>query len=89
MKVPTKKIAPSPSHAAFRDKMLNIMRTDFANTPAEEILAIYAYTMGQLIAMQDQRRFTSAMVMQLVSDNIEAGNQDAIREVASAGGTQS
>jgi hypothetical protein len=45
--------------------------------------------MGQLIAMQDQRRFTSVMVMQLVSDNIEAGNQDAIREVASAGGTQS
>lgn len=50
------------------------------------LLAVVAYTVGQIIAMQDQRVMTTDMVCDLVSENIEAGNQQAIAEVSSTTG---
>ncbi|WP_319499310.1 hypothetical protein [uncultured Cohaesibacter sp.] len=49
--------------------------------PQERMLAVAAYTVGQIIAMQDQRKFTSESVMALVSENIEAGNRDAVEQL--------
>ena len=54
----------------------------------EEMLGIVCQLVGNLIAMQDQRKYTADAVMRMVSKNIEAGNQEAIRQVASAGGAQ-
>jgi hypothetical protein len=49
-----------------------------ANMDAQRILAIVSQFVGQLIAMQDKRKFTPDMVMQVVSENIEIGNQAAL-----------
>ena len=46
-----------------------------------EVLAILSYTVGQAIAMQDQRTVTKEMIWELVGANIEAGNAQAITEL--------
>lgn len=56
---------------------------------AHELLAIAANMLGKLVALQDQRRFTSAQVMEIVAKNIEYGNQQVIENLANSkpGGT--
>lgn len=52
----------------------------------EEMLGIVCQLVGNLVALQDQRKYTPEAVMKMVGKNIEVGNQEAIRQVASAGG---
>ena len=75
-----KKIKPSTQSIAVRDELIALMRAKMTTMDTAEILAVVAYTVGQLIALQDQRKITPAMALALVSDNIEAGNADAIAE---------
>lgn len=79
---------PTPEQVAFRDDMVVALRRH-QHLRADELLAIAAYFVGQLVALQDQRTMTSAMAMEIVVQNIEAGNQHAMHEVLSAGGTPS
>ncbi|MBI1359834.1 MAG: hypothetical protein GC155_06060 [Alphaproteobacteria bacterium] len=53
---------------------------------AQEMLALVSQLVGNLIALQDQRKMTPDMAMQLVARNIEIGNAVAIDAVKSAGG---
>jgi hypothetical protein len=82
----TKTKLPTPKHLAMRDEMIAVIRKHGSHLPADEILAIAAYTVGQIVALQDQRTMTPAMAMEIVASNIEAGNQQAQAEVKSAGG---
>lgn len=66
--------SPSPAHIKVRDAMLAVIRKEAADMDAIEILAIAAYTVGQLIALQDHRTVTPSMAMDIVAKNIEAGN---------------
>lgn len=77
---------PTPKHMAMRDELIAVIRKYGADLRADEILALAAYTVGQIIALQDQRTMTPAMAMEIVASNIEAGNQHAQAEVKSAGG---
>ncbi len=69
---------PTAAHIKVRDAMLAVIRKEAADMDAIEILAIAAYTVGQLIALQDQRTVTSAMAMEIVASNIEAGNHHVV-----------
>lgn len=80
---PMKNHAPTKADESLRMKVLDLVRKEMSDMPAERILAIMAYTVGQLVAMQDQRKFTPAMAMQLVASNIEAGNADVIAKLSS------
>jgi len=71
-------VTASADHERIRLRLLSVLKTDGADLPADEILAVVAHLTGQLVAMQDQRRFTPDAVMTLVSQNIEAGNRHAI-----------
>ena len=75
-----KKIKPSTQSIAVRDELIALMRAKMTTMDTAEILAVVAYTVGQLIALQDQRKITPARALALVSYNIEAGNADAIAE---------
>lgn len=77
---------PSPKHMAMRDDLIAVIRKHGDAMSAADILAVAAYTVGQIIALQDQRTMTPAMAMEVVASNIEAGNQHAQSEVKSAGG---
>lgn len=55
-------------------------------TPAE-MLAIAANMVGKLVAMQDQRTMTPAVAMEIISKNIEYGNQQVIEELSKSAGS--
>lgn len=80
-------VGPTEKHKEFRDELIAVLRRHGSELDASEMLAIVAYLVGQLVAMQDQRRVTSKMVMELVSANIEAGNREAIDSIRQTKGT--
>lgn len=88
-KIKTKSQAATPAHQRCRLALLEAIRKEAGDMPAEEVLAIVAYTVGQLIALQDQRRITPATAIQLVTENIEQGNRDAMIEAMSNPGKHS
>lgn len=53
---------------------------------AQRILAITCQFVGQLIALQDQRKITPDMAMQIVQENIEVGNHAALLALAEVEG---
>ena len=75
-------------HKRVRDAVLATLKREGGYMPAEELLAVMAYTCGQLIALQDQRKMTAQMALDLVYRNMERGNQAAFAEAVSAGGTK-
>jgi hypothetical protein len=77
---------PTKQHMAMRDDLIAVIRKYGADMDAAAILAVASYTVGQIIALQDQRTMTPAMAMEVVAANIEAGNEHAQAEVKSAGG---
>lgn len=44
----------------------------------QQMLAVTAQLVGNLVAFQDQRRFTPELVMEMVAANIEQGNLMAV-----------
>lgn len=83
----TKSIEPNKYHTGFMNEMKRAMRKHGKNLTAEELLAIAAQLVGNLIALQDQRKYTSEMVMQIVSENIMIGNDTAVQGLMNEQGT--
>ncbi|TPN11691.1 hypothetical protein [Mesorhizobium sp. B2-1-2] len=83
MSIRGKVVQPSAEHERLRLSLCSVIRRKAPDMAAEEILAIFCQIVGQLIALQDQRRFTSDSVMALVSANIEMGNQHAVDNLLS------
>jgi hypothetical protein len=75
-------MAKKEHKTAYQD-LANLIRRHGHKVDAYELLAIAANQVGKLIAMQDQRKVTVEMAMQVVMANIETGNleaQEAIRK---------
>jgi hypothetical protein len=81
MTVRTKKVAPKSQHLAYRDALIATMRQYAADFPADEMLAVTAHLLGSIVAMQDRTRMTSEIVMKVIADNIEVGNQEALAQI--------
>ena len=73
-----KKVLPSQRHLDFRSDMIGVIRK-YQDLPAQELLAVTSHLVGQLVALQDQTKFTSETVMLVVSENIQAGNEEVVR----------
>lgn len=80
MKIKSK--APTPQMEAFRNDMLDVLRKHAGALDASDMMALAAYTTGQILAMQDARQWTPALAMEVIAKNIEAGNAQAIVESA-------
>lgn len=74
----TKSTTPTAQQLAFRCALEAAIAQHGRTLDAVELLAVTSHLVGQLIALQDQRRYTPAMVMQLVQDNIEQGNSEVV-----------
>jgi hypothetical protein len=83
--IPFKKIAPETTHMVFRKALEKAIGTEGKDLDAAVILAILSHMVGQVVAMQDQRKYTSEMVMTLVAQNIEQGNQEMVDSLMSGG----
>ena len=77
---PMKTVDPSARHVALRDAVMNLLKAELAkgDMPSDEVLALMSYVVGQLVAMQDQRRYTPDAAMDLVNVNLLRGNADAV-----------
>lgn len=74
----TKFVAPTAQHLAFRHALEAAIAQHGATLDAVDLLAVTSHLVGQLIALQDQRRYTPALVMQMVQSNIEQGNSEVV-----------
>lgn len=76
----TKLHSPTIDHKAFRNDMIAVMDKHAGALDASEMLALAAYTTGQIMAIQNARKWTPATVLEVIIKNIEAGNQQAIED---------
>jgi len=76
--------SPTPADQAFVEDVKAVMGKHIVANQwgADRPLALLSVIVGQLVAMQDQTRFTSAQVMEVVAKNIEDGNQRAVEQMA-------
>lgn len=73
---------PTGAGHAFRDDWLDLLNKYVGTLDASEMLALAAYSVGQMLAMQDARKWTPEMAMEVIARNIEAGNAQAIAEAS-------
>ena len=78
MSIPMKKVQPSTPHTRFREDFTALLQKHAGKMSADEMLAVAAYFVGQLIALQEQRRLSPNDAMELVYANIAQGNGDAV-----------
>lgn len=82
-----KSVKASPEHEVAYTDLLALVSKHAASMSEIEILAVASNMLGKLIAMQDQRIHTHEMVMEIVSENIEAGNAQIIKELQASKGS--
>ena len=70
----------SPRHEEMRLAVIAAMRP-FEDIPAIEQLAVISTFVGQLIALQDQTKYSPGRVMEMVAANVELGNAAALTAV--------
>lgn len=75
-----------PQHEAFYQDLVKLLNKHTAHLSAEEMLAISANVVGKLVAYQDQRTMTSDRALDIVSRNIEIGNEHARAELMNTKG---
>lgn len=78
--------APGQAAVDCRQAMLEAMRPFQATVPPQEMLAMLSHTVGQVLAMQDQRYMTREMGLELIGRNIELGNQAAVAALIASKG---
>lgn len=71
---------PSVNMVNFRNDLIDLLRKYAGSLDSSEMVALAAYTTGQLMAMLDATKFSSKLALELVSKNIEEGNAQAIAE---------
>lgn len=79
MGIPTSPVSPSEHHQALMAAMKDTLKTHGMELSPLEWLAIASQFVGILTAIQDQRKFTSDEIMEIVGANIEQGNRDYVQ----------
>lgn len=72
-------VEPTEQQKRFRNDVIEVLR-GYGDVPEEQLLALASYLVGQLIALMDQTKYTPAACLEIVSQNLEAGNAHAIKE---------
>lgn len=73
-------IPADPRHEEMRQALVDALRPFDDIQPVIQ-LCVVAQLVGQLIALQDQGRWTPGALLEIVAKNIEVGNADAIRSM--------
>ena len=71
-------VKPTAAHQAFRNDAIALLRKHSKDLDDQDMLALGAHLVGQIIALQDQRKMTPGLAMEIVARNIELGNADVI-----------
>lgn len=81
-----KSVAPNEQHRAFRKAVEAAIAEHGKTLDAMELLALLSHLVGQVVALQDQRKVTPAMAMEVVQSNIEQGNREVIDDLLNTTG---
>lgn len=76
-----KVVEPLKVHEDFRTDLIALLRKHAGKLSAMDMLALGAHLVGQLIAMQDQKKVTPEIALDVVMKNIEQGNQETIGNI--------
>lgn len=85
MKIKTQLTRPE-HEVAYQDICALLNKHSDKLSPAE-LLAIASNMVGKLVALQDQRTMHPSMAMEIVAQNLEVGNLQAIQQVMASKGT--
>ncbi len=77
----------SPEHEIAYQDLVALVRKHAGHLTSIEMLAIASNMLGKLVAMQDQRTITPAMCMEIVAQNVEEGNRQAVAEIQQSRGS--
>lgn len=83
----TIRVEPTPEHHAFRDDCIALLKKHSGHLPAIEMLALACHLVGQLMAHQDQRKYTRDDLITLLIDNAEKGNAEVLAELDNTKGS--
>lgn len=75
-----------PEHEVAYQDLVKLVRKHEDKLSALELLAVAANMIGKLVAMQDQRTTTPNQAMEVVAQNLEQGNMQALEEVMNSKG---
>lgn len=75
-----------PEHEVLYQDLCQLVNKHADKLSPQELLAVAANMLGKLIALQDQRKITPKLALQIVSQNIEHGNQQVIEQLAKSSG---
>lgn len=84
--IPTKLFGTDARHATFKRDLDKLFKKHMSRLPASHMLAVASQVVGMIVAMQDQRVFTSEMVMAVVAENIEVGNKAMVENLMKSKG---
>lgn len=73
---------PTVDMLEYRNGLIALLNRHTGSLDASVMMALAAYTVGQILAMQDARKYTPGLAMEIVAKNIEAGNMQAIDQAA-------
>ena len=76
-----------PKHEVLYQELVDLLKKHADELDSLEMLAIAANMLGKLVAMQDQRKVTSDMGMEVVGKNIELGNRQVLKQLANTKGS--
>lgn len=71
-----------PEHEVAYQDICKLVSKHSATLTPLDILAVAANMVGKLVALQDQRKITVAMAMEIVAKNLEHGNQTIVNKLA-------
>lgn len=75
-----------PEHEVAYQDLCALVNKHADKLSAMELLAVAANMVGKLVALQDHRKVTPSMVMDVVAQNIEHGNQQVLDQIAQSKG---
>jgi hypothetical protein len=75
-------ITAKPEHEVAYQDLCALVSKHADKVSAYELLAIAANMLGKLVALQDQRIVTTVDALELISRNVEIGNQQVIEQLS-------
>jgi hypothetical protein len=75
-----------PEHEVAYQDLTKLVSKHAGKLTPLELLAIAANMLGKLVALQDQRKTSPAMAMEVVAQNLENGNKQVLDQIAQTHG---
>lgn len=82
-----KNFQSSDKHRRIHKDFKKVLTRYAKDLTAMEMLAIASHLVGTLIALQDKTKVTPAEAIELVQQNIQAGNDEAVQAAVAKGET--